>query len=327
MWLPASAVSGSPLRFGDWLDIDPDNPDFQYYDNILDANALAVFERQFFGADAKIFIEKLKAEPTFSFPEGVVASKNVPLVLVSLGRNNFQMESTVLWEYLASHGYAVAVVPQMGLTSLDNRIEFSIEDMSLQSEDLRFVLNEIKSRQISVADPVAIIGHSSGAVAAALLANDAAPRIKSLVSLDGSITTEDGRILFEQLGWSGERIAANLLNIYRSDKRSFDTFFNEFTRDKGGFDVGVKNTIHFDYQQWPLYNQRLFVSEPRSEEVRSPDRAANIVRGYIELIEIFLSCELEGTKTECDTLNASEIPDGLSLEEFKSRAARKSSLN
>jgi hypothetical protein len=178
------------LRFGHYLDVEAPSAELEAYNELLRDRDLDVARRQFSPISEERF-QALLAAPTRARLDASPSPGRFPLVVHMLGRNDFQQESTVLWEYLASHGYAVAVVPQVGHDPENLRMPFSADALALQAQDLEFAIGV--ARQLEFVHPakLALLGHSSGAVVAALQAGRA--DVQALVSLDGSITHEDGR--------------------------------------------------------------------------------------------------------------------------------------
>ena len=114
-----------------------------------------------------------------------------PLIVYVLGRNNHQIENLFLLEYLASHGYCIAVVIQQGYSMENNRLEFNSQNLTFQLEDISFTYNLVKEFPNVDQSKIVMMGHSSGALQCLLYALRN-PEIKSIVSLDGTISTNDG---------------------------------------------------------------------------------------------------------------------------------------
>ena len=76
--------------------------------------------------------------------------------------------------------------------SKSQHLEFNWEDQALQLEDMRAALLHLTAMPNVSSERVGLLGHSSGAVVALLLAADN-DRVHGVVSLDGSMNREEGR--------------------------------------------------------------------------------------------------------------------------------------
>jgi len=89
-----------------------------------------------------------------------------PLIVYSAGLNNSSQDNVVLCEYLASHGYVVITVPQLGTTSLDVNLKFqSALDLETQSLDLQFAVGAMHDFT-AIDHRLGVIGYSVGGVVA-----------------------------------------------------------------------------------------------------------------------------------------------------------------
>ncbi|MEL6824115.1 MAG: hypothetical protein AAFP70_20345, partial [Calditrichota bacterium] len=210
LWYPArdAADKSNNLTFGKYLETSPE-PRFSAYFDSLSTRDKSTASRQFRGQNADSLLQVLLKTTVYAQRAGEPHAGKFPLVLHSLGRNNYQLESTVLWEYLASHGYVVATVPQMGTSVADHRLAFTMTDMLLHAEDLLFASRYLQSK--FRAEKLGLIGHSSGSIAEALAVDSF--QYNALVSLDGSISTTDGNELLNEEAFSADKVTLPVLNL------------------------------------------------------------------------------------------------------------------
>jgi pimeloyl-ACP methyl ester carboxylesterase len=231
-----------------------------------------------------------------------------------LGRNDYQQESTVLWEYLASHGYVVATVPQFGPDLARHGLSFTLEDLGIQQRDVSFALSHVRRLPYVDARHVGVVGHSSGGVVGLLLASENTS-VAALVSLDGSITTEDGRDLLAQASWDPRSMRAPVLNVYAAEKRglTFSVLDSLVRADR--YHVTVDRATHFDFQNWPLYAVLTGVPDPRGESVRPSEHGRDVYVAAARLTRHFFDAVLKGDDRVLKALKAEEVPsfvpDGL----------------
>lgn len=231
------------------------------------------------------------------------ASGSFPLLLHSLGRNGSQLESFVLWEYLASHGFAIAVIPQLGPRPQKfNNISWTAEDLNVQKEDLIYTLKKVKKMNFIDSTRVGFIGYSSGGVIGNWLAaqrND----IDALATLDGAQTTKDGILMLDTLGVSSRKIKLPLLNIYNSNNHLLDMSYMDSLANENRFDVKMTQVTHFDFNQWPLYYHVTNIADERGTNWRTPKDAAKSYELMCQLVETFFSNYLYGETSTTASIN------------------------
>lgn len=187
-WYPAEALPGSrPMPYTGYLQQSPESRLFLPLNqklNDYDLTGLGRGVRGLFKSQSSF--DNLLHTPSASLLNAQPASGRFPLVVYSLGQNDFTQENAVLWEYLASHGYVVATVPHLGTSP--RRLHLFIDDplsFEAQVRDLEFVISAMAKIGFVDAARTAAVGHSMGGVYALLLAMRNAS-VGCVVGLDGS---------------------------------------------------------------------------------------------------------------------------------------------
>jgi hypothetical protein len=85
-----------------------------------------------------------------------------PVVVYSLGHDMHALENVVLWEYLASHGYVVAVTPSAGHGAVAME-PVGPTSAEVKTRDMEFVIHWLRSMPAADLDRVAAVGFSLGA--------------------------------------------------------------------------------------------------------------------------------------------------------------------
>lgn len=325
-WYPIpKEAAGDPLDFGDYIYLEPSDSRFTAYNDILVERDLGTAKRQFAGPKADSLSQVLLATATSVHRGATPAQGSFPLILHSLGRNDYQQESTVLWEYLASHGYVVAVVPQFGPDPSRDRLAYAPGDHELQRRDVAFALSRFIGLPYVDASQVGVMGHSSGGDVALLLADENA-NIDAVVSLDGSITTKDGRDLLGAMPWNPKSIRVPVLNLYAAEKRGLDLSVLDSLTNADRYHVAFNRATHFDFQNWPLYAVMTGVSDPRGESYRSSEHGRDVYVTAVRLTRQFFDAALKGNDRVINYLEADQvppsIPDGLIQVRYQRRAHR-----
>lgn len=299
IWYPAlQGDARPPLRLIDLIRLPPPEPSFAAYAAYLEARDLEVAGRQIV-PPREALTARLLALPSLARRGLAPAPGRHPLVLHLLGRNDYQQESTVLWSYLASHGYLVAVVPQMGPSLERPRLAFSAPDVDLQRRDAAFVLDALAADPRLDARRIALAGHSSGAVAAVLLAAGE-PRVRAIVSLEGSINTAGAGPLLEAAGWRPDAVTVPILQLYDRANQQLDWHVLDALAAADRYHVGFgtlepgSRTTHFDFQNWPLFPAHFGVEDVRARDYRPSALGRTFYLTACRLSERFLAAVLAG---------------------------------
>lgn len=289
VWYPArNARNATPMRFGDYLACAPSGPPFQALYDYLHARELRTASRQFQPEDpAKL--ARLREAAAAAVRDAPPRGRST-LVLHSLGLNDYQAESTVLSEFLASHGYVVANIPQTGRSASEPALRFRAEDLRLQAGDLEFTAAELRKLPFVRADgDFGVVGHSAGAVAGLIL-NQRNPKAAMLVSLDGSVDNKDGIAVLKELGIAPGSVRAVVAHLRKTvPAQAYDpAFLNDLPSGKRR-GVAFRQATHFDFQNWPLLLHYTGAEDPRAGTLRSSAEAQKIhlavIRSVLEILD------------------------------------------
>lgn len=184
VWFPAKHGSGKEMRVGDYIDHRTQPPlplIFAKANELLDKRTNTSFETWLGEAAFKSF----KRAKVTARMDAAAATGHFPLILYSTGLNDsFQASNSVLFEFLASNGFIVVTVPQLGrkATSLD--LEIGPSDLETQTRDLEQAAGQLLEMKFPVSSECAA-GHSMGAFVAMLLATRR-ETVRCVVGMDGS---------------------------------------------------------------------------------------------------------------------------------------------
>jgi hypothetical protein len=182
LWYPASAETGRPLAFGEYLDRVARETDFSAAVED-DGYREAWTARQVAGGAPRAKLEAVLAAPTAARLDAEPAAGRFPLVLMAPGFGASAWLESPLAEHLASRGYVVASSPSMGPAA--RAMVGGYLGLETQLRDLEFVLGELHDLPQRDPDATAVVGYSFGGAAAVMLAMRSR-EIDAVVSLDGS---------------------------------------------------------------------------------------------------------------------------------------------
>lgn len=154
-----------------------------------DSQTVARYRASWFAASSHARVQHLAATPTAASWRAPMARGPFPIVLYAPGLGGTPLTHTITAEFLASHGFIVAMVPAQ---SADGG------EQSYDDAGQRALVHDMQSAYASLAScaacdrqRVATMGFSFGANVALLLAQRL-PTVRAVISLDGSPTFVDG---------------------------------------------------------------------------------------------------------------------------------------
>jgi len=191
IWYPARRTDAAPMRYRAYLEIGSDDPRIAPF-----ARRLAAFTRRTMAeevleerpakidAAAAAGIKRWLDSPTYAVKDAPVAPGKVPLIVAHPGLGGTIEDNAVLYEYLASHGYAVVVAAYQAENSAYLNIDWDL-DRSIKEMD--FLVRYVKARPGFDIGPIGAIGHSYGAQAVLAWRAELNSAVESVVSLDSTV--------------------------------------------------------------------------------------------------------------------------------------------
>jgi pimeloyl-ACP methyl ester carboxylesterase len=200
---------------------------------------------------------------------------------------------------------SVVPLPQLGKNLAEPQLSFAAADLRIQAADIEFTRRELSKLDFVDGNKVALLGHSSGAVVAAMLAAQNRG-IRALVSLDGSIATPDGVRLLREAAIDPRGITASLLNLHKMTPRtSLDAAFINALGNARVLSIGFRPATHFDFQNWPVYSLVATEEDERSKSLRPAASGRAVFWTVCERTRLFLEATLRGEKRAWQELRAS----------------------
>jgi Platelet-activating factor acetylhydrolase, isoform II len=134
VWYPGRRQSNAPRMFyRDYMPLRARSEVFSELNNLLKKRDVGNLRANLKAEEFDSLMKMRMAVVVNALPQ----TGAFPLLVYSAGLNNSSHDNFVLCEYLASHGYVVITVAQLGTTSLDVNLKFpSVTDLETQILDL-----------------------------------------------------------------------------------------------------------------------------------------------------------------------------------------------
>src|ERR1700722_8624403 len=272
VWYPAvPAASGPLMKYGDYLH--HEGPaDFRIFNDELDENDVESWRSDLseLSPPGQPMFEKLLSTPVAAYRDAPAAQGPFPLLIFSGGKRSRADANVELGEYLASYGYIVATVPQLGRSNKEIELGSSPEEISLHADDFDSAMTVLRDLPEVDFGHVATAGHSAGGEVAVVLALRH-PDVTAVVGLDASYGTTGGSKVLARLPEyvPGRRVGATLLDLRRDngaqgvklDLAAIDALcWSDIYR------VTFAKAFHGDFTEWGAIGLKLSVPMPSNPD-------------------------------------------------------------
>jgi pimeloyl-ACP methyl ester carboxylesterase len=171
VWYPAQKSARTAMTMGDYVALMDTEISFGKPQRTRDGDVL------------KAWLHKSLGQSLSAARDASPETGRFPVIIYAPSFTSWAWENADLCEYLASYGYVVVASPGMGERSRESTHDLA--GVNAQASDVLFLIGYAASLPTTDMTKVAAIGFSWGGLAN-LLAASRDPRIKALVSLDGS---------------------------------------------------------------------------------------------------------------------------------------------
>lgn len=306
IWYPARSATGVPMRVADYLThATIRNSLARDVSRRLDARDKQTFVDQVLDGDATKYAVA-SSRPMTAVRDAESAGGQAPLVLYSAGLNSFDTDNAILAETLASQGYVVATVAQVGPTA--ERLELSLTpgDVETQVRDLEVALTTLRRRTNVDPRRIAVAGWSIGAVATLLL-QMRHPEVGAVVALDPSYAFRNhpSRVTASS-GFAVERMTVPLLVMAQSSASGTDSvidLLSHATRDV----VRFPGVVHEDFAM----GAELAAAAGARTAKRSTQHALHASRDVVTRVAAFLDAHLRGDSAKLEIVRRLRVDDAI----------------
>jgi dienelactone hydrolase len=316
---PAQAPAGkAQMNYGDYLNVKANAPVTAILAEGLKQRTFAIHDYylgKYLQSQKQGLYERLLKMRTAAIADAAAAQGSFPVIIYGGGAENSTDENAILWEYLASHGYIVAVVPSQGA----DRVSFSADAAGLetQTRDMEFLLEQARAFPQADSSRIGAMGFSYGGQAALLMAMRN-PDIDAVVGLDPSfVSVSYSQPLKNSPFYSIEKTTAPILEIHRSDEKTvaYDVTDALKYSKRHSFDVNGLN--HIDFNNYALLYTAALPEEARQNSPIAAKKA--VYEAMARYIVNFLNVYVKGDKNQINQLTKPAEWKGFPKEAVKFR--------
>ena len=298
VWYPAEKDSGRGMTFGDYVRASQAAPRFRSVEEQLSIRFLRSLRGVIKGEE--VLQHLLHAEVAGRW--GAKAAKGrFPVVLYASGLNEtWQQANFVLGEYLASHGYVVAAVGQLGSSPVRTNFGINAVDFETLLRDLEYTWAIVQRLSFADRNRLAVMGHSvGGALGLALTMRGG--EADAVIGLDAAYTNKRvAEVMKSAPYYSAGAVRVPLLDLRRANNKE-DLTILDALRHSDRYLVEIPGVQHADFTSFPFI-ARLY---PAKIEARTPELGAQGYGRVCRSVLGFLKAQLQN---EPDALKVITTP-------------------
>jgi pimeloyl-ACP methyl ester carboxylesterase len=304
VWYPAGESSAQPMVYGDYLH--HDGPaDFHDLNETLEKSDIDSWTSDLkeVSPSGGEIAGKLFRTPVAARRDAAPALGEFPLVLYSGGLGSRADANVELGEYLASHGFVMATVPQLGASSDNLGLGGSPKEVELHALDLEFALSELQHDPHVDTRNVAVVGHSAGGIVALYIAARNR-QIRAMVGLDGSYGFRGSLDRMKSLHeFYPQALNVPILDLRRADgvqgaHVDLDSLRTLTHSDR--YIVTFKRMFHGDFTEFAPIGEKLNVPLPPNNDGRTRTTGFLGNQQAYRALLLFLEATLKHRHTNVD---------------------------
>lgn len=256
VWYPAAKTSAKPIEYGRYLDVSSSDARFAPFASRLAHETRNVVceetVHQELGALAPAetaAFDRLLATPTFAVKDAPAAEGRFPVVLYHPGLGGSYEDNSVLFEYLASHGY---VVVSSAFQDTDASSVSLGGDMNCSFRDLEFLGRAVRGLAFADADRLAAMGHSYGAYTVLAWAALPDSSVRAVVSLDSgleydTLETAGVPVLETHMKANQNNLRAATLRFASKERAPHFEYLDPYLKFVPRYEATAASLTHNDY--------------------------------------------------------------------------------
>ena len=302
VWYPATVRTSAPgMSYRDYMPATGENSVFAELNRLLEKRDAANLRASLTGAEFNsLMMTRMAAVQNATPQKGAF-----PLIVYSAGLNNSSQDNVVLCEYLASHGYVVITVPQLGTTSLDVNLKLrSALDVETQALDLQYAIGVMHDFPNLDRRRLGVIGYSVGGVVALNLVMRSTD-VAVLVTLDPTFgVTPYINLATGSPYYAPTNLRVPWMYMYRVEQATSLAVFDALKYSKR-YRLELTGMLHQDFSSLPM-----FATQSAATPTRTLETARRGYQTVCRHILNFFNAYLKRDARALEFINRSPRGDG-----------------
>lgn len=288
------SANASRMAYGDYLKLKGDTPAASIVAEGLRQRATEIHDYylgKYLQAYRNGLDEKLMKMQTAVLRDAPAAKGRFPVIIYSGGAGFGTDENIILWEYLASHGYVVAVVPMMNETDVSSSAD--AVGLETQTRDMEFLFEQMHDFPCTDMSRVGAMGFSYGGQAALLMAMRN-PDIKAVVGLDPSfISNHYSQFLKSSPFYNVDNVTIPVLEMHRKDEKTVTYDVTGALKYSERYSFEIDNLNHVDFDNFALLYTAVLPERVKQNSPIAARKAAYeaMVRYVLDFLDVYLKSE------------------------------------
>jgi tetratricopeptide (TPR) repeat protein len=229
-----------------------------------------------------------------------------PLIVYSAGLNNSSQDNVVLCEYLASHGFVVVTLPQLGTTSLDVNLKFQdAQDLETQALDLQYAIGAVNDFPNIDHHRLGIIGYSVGGVVALNLVTRNTD-VDAMITLDPTFgVTPFIKMATQSPYYAPTKLRAPWMYMYRVEPAT-NLAVLDALKYSHRYKLEFTGMLHQDFSSLPM-----LATQSVATPTRSPEAAKRGYQTICRYVLNFFNAYLKRDERSLEFINRSPRENGV----------------
>lgn len=289
VWYPANEKTRK-LKFFEYLDLYLTEEGLAKPGEKERQENLAMWKKELAGrVDPPADSEKLLQSETFAARNAPAARGSFPVLIYGAGGQGESFENSVMFEYLASHGYFVLASPAAG----HNEHKTTVDAIGLEAEarDMEFLIAQAKQFPEADLARLGVMGWSWGGLAA-MLVQMRNPNVDAVLSLDGSIASHEDKIQASPF-FAPQRMRVPVMLMSTRDNAPPVENFIKKVNYAETFLLNLNEISHSDFSSYGFV-ARNFAASPSEADQRKKQAYELICRYSLRFFDAFIKGDVSG---------------------------------
>ena len=290
IWYPAEPQDeAAGAVYGEYAFVYPDDTRFFDFLSNLQNRELGVLFR-YFGNNRDAVMDLMSVEMT-AVRDAPHAAGSFPLLVYQPDFNNNVTENSILFEYLASHGFVVAATHSFGTAEVGS--QGGPADLETLVGDMEFTIAAMRDLDFVDNDRLGVLGYGAGGMAALLLQMRNA-YVDAVAALEPAyVDSESSELVTGNPYYAVRSMAVPLMQMTGESEEGPDTAVFGSLRYSDRYSLEFAGLSGFDFTSYGVLSTTVLESEQTAGEQRLSGYGA-VARYTLNFFDAYLKGDEEG---------------------------------